>query len=280
MYGVTTYLVGPEISGRAHESAALTVQQAMAASEGELNSMPSVSRVEVAGRRRFVSTRHFLIGCAVLAIALATPARAEPTGQWDPSLPSVLSAGAPGDPVAIANASLQATALAAQTTMDMGRRFLGSLGITSPTSNPGLSLSGNRLYGKQAIEYVIRRAGSQLGVPYSWGGGSLTGPSRGIDSGAGTVGFDCSGLTRYAFAGVGVQLPRYSGDQYDAGRKVPPSEAKRGDLLFWGPGGGQHEALYLGGGQMLEAQQTGVPIKISPVRTGGMTPYVTRIIES
>ena len=252
----------------------------MAASEGELNSMPSVSRLEVSGRRRFVTTRHLLIGCVVLAIALATPARAEPNGQWDPSLPSVLSAGAPGDPVAIANASLQASALAAQTTMDMGRKFLGSLGITSPTSNPGSSLSGNRLYGRQAIEYVIRRAGSQLGVPYSWGGGSLTGPSRGIDSGAGTVGFDCSGLTRYAFAGVGVELPRYSGDQYDAGRKVPPSEAKRGDLLFWGPGGGQHEALYLGGGQMLEAQQTGVPIKISPVRTGGMTPYVTRIIES
>jgi cell wall-associated NlpC family hydrolase len=182
--------------------------------------------------------------------------------------------------LAIANASLQATAMAAQTTMDMGRKFLGSLGIVSPATNPSASLNGNRVYGKQAIEYVIRRAGSQLGVPYSWGGGSLTGPSRGIDSGADTVGFDCSGLTRYAFAGVGVQLPRYSGDQYDAGRKVPPSEAKRGDLLFWGPGGGQHEALYLGGGQMLEAQQTGVPIKISPVRTGGMTPYVTRIIET
>ena len=237
---------------------------------------PSPS-AESAGRSRL---RLFLAGCAVLTMVLAAPAHAEPNGQWDPSLPSVLSAGAPGDPVAIANASLQASAMAAQTTMDMGRKFLGSLGIVSPTANPGASLSGNRLYGKQAIEYVIRRAGSQLGVPYSWGGGSLTGPSRGVDSGAGTVGFDCSGLTRYAFAGVGVQLPRYSGDQYDAGRKVPPSEAKRGDLLFWGPGGGQHEALYLGGGQMLEAQRTGVPVKVSPVRTGGMTPYVTRIIES
>lgn len=256
--------------------------------------MPSVSRTNMSRRRRGASPRSqsagqrqsgsarlFLIWCAVLAIVLATPAHAEPNnGPWDPSLPSVLSAGAPGDPVAIANASIQATAMAAQTTMDMGRKFLGSLGIVSPATNPSVSLSGNRLYGRQAIEYVIRRAGSQLGVPYSWGGGSLTGPSRGIDSGAGTVGFDCSGLTRYAFAGVGVQLPRYSGDQYDAGRKVPPSQAKRGDLLFWGPGGGQHEALYLGGGQMIEAQQTGVPIKISPVRTGGMTPYVTRIIET
>jgi peptidoglycan DL-endopeptidase RipB len=246
---------------------------------------PQPSRKDVGGDLSHSwSRRSVLLGCAVMATLMVTPAtraQAEPNnGQWDPSLPSVLSAGAPGDPLAIANASLQASAMAAQTTMELGRKFLGSLGIISPTANPGPTLSGNRVYGKQAIEYVIRRAGSQMGVPYSWGGGSLTGPSRGIDSGANTVGFDCSGLTRYAFAGVGVQLPRFSGAQYDAGRKVPPSQAKRGDLLFWGPGGGQHEALYLGGGQMIEAQQTGTPVKISPVRTSGMTPYVTRIIES
>lgn len=221
-----------------------------------------------------------ILAAAALA-AMGTPlAHAEPNaGQWDPTLPNLLSAGAPGDPVAIANASLQASAFAAQTTFDMGRKFLGSLGLAPADTGADTVVRGNRVYGRQAVEYVIRRAGTQLGVPYSWGGGSLTGPSRGVDSGAGTVGFDCSGLTRYAFAGVGVLLPRYSGDQYTAGRHLPPSQAKRGDLLFWGPGGGQHEALYLGGGQMLEAQQTGVPIKISPVRTSGMTPYVTRIIE-
>ncbi|MCA2243403.1 NlpC/P60 family peptidoglycan endopeptidase RipB [Mycolicibacterium peregrinum] len=231
--------------------------------------------------------RRLLRSCGIAltawAVCSVAPARAEPNpGQWDPTLPSALSAGAPGDPVAIANASLQASAKAAQTTMDLGRKFLGSLGLV-PTASPSMGaggLRGNRVYGRQAIEYVIRRAGSQMGVPYSWGGGSLTGPSRGVDSGANTVGFDCSGLTRYAFAGVGVLLPRYSGDQYTAGRHVPPSQAKRGDLLFWGPGGGQHEALYLGGGQMIEAQQTGVPVKISPVRTSGMTPFVTRVIET
>src|SRR5690606_9693008 len=127
---------------------------------------------------------------------------------------------------------------------------------------------------------VIRRAGSQIGVPYSWGGGSLTGPSKGVDSGANTVGFDCSGLTRFAFAGVGVLLPRWSGDQYNAGRHVPRSQARRGDLLFWGPGGSQHEALYLGNGRMIEAQRTGVPVKVSAIRMAGMTPYVTRVIET
>ncbi|MCC5582368.1 C40 family peptidase, partial [Microtetraspora sp. AC03309] len=156
---------------------------------------------------------------AAAAVALGTPlARAEPgAGQWDPTLPNLLSAGAPGDPVAIANASLQASALATQTTFDMGRKFLATLGLAPTSSGAGAPLlRGNRVYGRQAVEYVIRRAGSQIGVPYSWGGGSLTGPSRGVDSGAGTVGFDCSGLTRYAFAGVGLLLPRYSGDQYTA----------------------------------------------------------------
>ncbi|WP_235672349.1 NlpC/P60 family peptidoglycan endopeptidase RipB [Mycolicibacterium fortuitum] len=243
--------------------------------------MPSTPSVYSVGCERRTLLRTGIL-VAAAAVALGTPlARAEPgAGQWDPTLPNLLSAGAPGDPVAIANASLQASALAAQTTFDMGRKFLGTLGL-APTSSGASAplLRGNRVYGRQAVEYVIRRAGTQIGVPYSWGGGSLTGPSRGVDSGAGTVGFDCSGLTRYAFAGVGILLPRYSGDQYTAGRQLPPSQAKRGDLLFWGPGGGQHEALYLGGGQMIEAQQTGVPVKISPVRMSGMTPYVTRVIE-
>lgn len=216
-----------------------------------------------------------------LSVVFAPVGSAEPNaGQWDPLLPMSRSAGAPGDPVALANASLQVSALATETTMDMGRKFLTSLGILRPAAAPEASVRGSRVYGAQAVEYAIRRAGTQIGVPYSWGGGSLDGPSRGIDSGASTVGFDCSGLTRYAFAGVGVLIPRYSGDQYDAGRKVPPSQAKRGDLLFWGPGGSQHVSIYLGGGQMIEAQQTGVPVKVSPVRSGGMTPYVVRIIET
>lgn len=215
---------------------------------------------------------------ALLSCVLATPSAAAPgDAGWDPTLPKTISAGAPGDPVAIANASLQATANATETTLGLGRKFLSSLGIgnSEPTVTPG-----RRVQGKQAIEYVIARAGKQRGLPYSWGGGSLTGPSEGFGSGKGIVGFDCSGLTRYAFAGVGVLIPRYSGDQYDAGRKVPPSQAKRGDLLFWGPNASQHVAIYLGNGQMLEASGSADKVLVSPVRTSGMTPYVTRIIES
>lgn len=50
--------------------------------------------------------------------------------------------------------------------------------------------------------------------------------------------------------------------------------------MFWGPGGSQHEAIFLGNGRMIEAQQTGVPVKVSPVRLSGMTPFVTRVIET
>jgi peptidoglycan DL-endopeptidase RipB len=220
-----------------------------------------------------------ILAAVALLIGLAGPANAE-DGAWDPTLPPVVSAGAPGDPVAIANQSLQATANATQTTLDLGRQFLSGLGINLGGSSAGTSPNGiPRVYGRQAVEYVIRRGSSQMGVPYSWGGGTLNGPSKGVDSGAGTVGFDCSGLVRYSFAGVGVLIPRFSGDQYNAGRHIPPSQAKRGDLIFYGPGGSQHVTIYLGNGQMLEASGSAGKVTVSPVRKAGMTPMLTRIIE-
>ena len=220
-----------------------------------------------------------LLVAAGLLLGLATPALADPdAGQWDPTLPKLLSAGAPGDPVAIANASFQATQMALQTTQNLGQQFLSSLGLGGTST--GSVAPGARVRGPQAIEYVIRRGGSQMGVPYSWGGGKPTGPTTGVDSGANIVGFDCSGLTQFSFAGVGVLIPKYSGDQYNTGRKVPVSQAKRGDLLFWGPGGSQHVALYLGGDRMLEASGSGGKVTVSPVRRGGLQPYAARIIES
>jgi peptidoglycan DL-endopeptidase RipB len=218
-----------------------------------------------------------LLAASGLLIGLPGPAAAD-DGGWDPTLPAVPSAGAPGDPVAIANQSLQATAQATQTTLDLGRQFLGGFGFNFGANNTSPSRIP-RVYGRQAVEYVIRRGASQMGVPYSWGGGTLNGPSRGVDSGADIVGFDCSGLMRFAFAGVGVLIPRFSGDQYNAGQHIPPSQAKRGDLIFYGPGGSQHVTLYLGNGQMLEASSIAGKVVVSPVRTAGMTPYVTRIIE-
>ncbi|OSC40768.1 NlpC/P60 family peptidoglycan endopeptidase RipA [Mycobacterium decipiens] len=207
-------------------------------------------------------------------------------GLWDPTLPMIPSANIPGDPIAVVNQVLGISATSAQVTANMGRKFLEQLGILQPTDTgitnaPAGSASGRipRVYGRQASEYAIRRGMSQIGVPYSWGGGNAAGPSKGIDSGAGTVGFDCSGLVLYSFAGVGIKLPHYSGSQYNLGRKIPSAQMRRGDVIFYGPNGSQHVTIYLGDGQMLEAPDVGLKVRVAPVRTSGMTPYVVRYIE-
>jgi cell wall-associated NlpC family hydrolase len=147
---------------------------------------------------------------------------------------------------------------------------------------------------QQAIQYVLTRALSQRGVPFSYGGGDTTGPTRGsgpadnavgldpegrvvgLDPAASVVGFDASGLMVYAFAGVGIKLPRSSGEQYKVGRKIPPELALPGDLIFFGPEGNQSVALFLGNGQMIQA--TDPVVEVSPVRTENMAPYLSRII--
>lgn len=127
------------------------------------------------------------------------------------------------------------------------------------------------------IEAVIARAQSMIGTPYVWGGGDANGPTTGVDGGT-VTGFDCSGLVLYAFAAAGVALPHYTGYQYQRGTQVPASEAQRGDLLFWGPGGNQHVAIYLGDGTMIEAPRSGQNVRISPVRWSGMAPNAVRLL--
>ncbi|WP_416063662.1 NlpC/P60 family protein [Rhodococcus indonesiensis] len=160
---------------------------------------------------------------------------------------------------------------------------------TPPTrSRPRTSSErGSTLTGAAAVETVIDRAMSQIGVPYAWGGGDENGPTLGIRDGGvadsygdyNKVGFDCSGLMIYAFAGIGISLPHYTGYQYTAGEQVPSAQMRRGDMIFYGPNASQHVGLYLGDGQMIEAPQSGSHVKISPVRWDGMTPYVVRMVS-
>lgn len=206
------------------------------------------------------------------------PATGNRETAWDMTLPQIPSAFVSGDPIQIINAVLKIITTSVEITRNLGRKFMQALGLIPPDS--GITNGAiPAVAGPQATEFVIKRGMSQMGVPYSWGGGNAAGPSRGIDSGAGTVGFDCSGLMLYMFAGVGIKLDHYSGSQYNAGRKIPSSQMRRGDMIFYGPNASQHVAMYLGNGQMLEAPYTGSVVKISPVRTSGMTPYVTRMIE-
>ena len=103
---------------------------------------------------------------------------------------------------------------------------------------------------------AVQAAESQIGVAYVWGGET---PG---------VGFDCSGLVQWAWGQAGVSLPRTSGAQYDATTQVPLADIQPGDLLFYGPGGSQHVAMYIGGGEMVEAPESGETVHNTGVRTG------------
>ena len=103
-----------------------------------------------------------------------------------------------------------------------------------------------------------------LGTPYSWGGGTPSGASRGFAQGANTIGFDCSSLMQYAWAKSGVNLPRTTYDQIKVGTAVPNiAQAKPGDLLF---PSNRHVQMYLGNGRVIEAPQTGGKVQIKGLR--------------
>lgn len=113
---------------------------------------------------------------------------------------------------------------------------------------------------------VVRAALQMRGIPYSWGGGGAGGASKGIAQGANTVGFDCSGLTQYAFAKYGVTIPRVSQEQFRAGTPVPKGSMRPGDLVFFHPqsdGQPGHVGIFIGNGKFLQAPQTGDVVKIS-----------------
>ena len=108
---------------------------------------------------------------------------------------------------------------------------------------------------------ALQAAESQIGVPYVWGGES--------PKGSASPGFDCSGLTAWSWGQVGVGLPHYSGAQMGNSTPVPISDLQPGDLLFYGAGGSEHVAMYVGGGSMIEAPYTGASVWITGLRLGG-----------
>jgi cell wall-associated NlpC family hydrolase len=101
---------------------------------------------------------------------------------------------------------------------------------------------------------AVAAAESQIGVPYVWGGET---PG---------VGFDCSGLTAWSWGQAGVSLPHFSGAQMADSTPVPLSDLQPGDLLFYGPGGGDHVAMYVSPGTMIEAPETGSFVHLTGLR--------------
>ena len=92
---------------------------------------------------------------------------------------------------------------------------------------------------------------AQLGDPYVW-------------AAAGPDAFDCSGLTQYAYAAAGIQLPHSSSMQSTMGSPVPRSALVPGDLVFfYSPV--SHVGIYIGNGQMVHASTSGEPVKTASV---------------
>jgi len=94
-------------------------------------------------------------------------------------------------------------------------------------------------------------------TPYVWGG---TTPA----------GFDCSGLVQYCYRKIGVSIPRTSRQQFRYGAFIPPNRLdllEPGDLVFFGRGGDpsrvHHVGMYIGGGDMIHAPQTGMLVSVS-----------------
>lgn len=121
---------------------------------------------------------------------------------------------------------------------------------------------------------AVHRAMSQLGTPYAWAGGGAYGPSRGVcdpSNGAPNdcyvIGFDCSGLAMYAWGAS--WWAHFASAQYTQAGSYHPGAGNLapGDLIFWSLGGSiggiHHVAIYIGGGQIVEAPYSGGVVQVA-----------------
>jgi cell wall-associated NlpC family hydrolase len=107
---------------------------------------------------------------------------------------------------------------------------------------------------------AAQKACDLIGKPYVFG---AEGPN----------GYDCSGLTKVAWAAVGVHLEHYTRDQWGQGRPVSRSELRPGDLIFYYPGSLHHVALYIGGGKVVHAPHSGDHVRMATVDRAPIAGY-------
>ena len=156
---------------------------------------------------------------------------------------------APGNDVAIGG-SVADTATADAGSTDAAPAAVAEAPIDLPPTDGSI--------GAQAVSIAMQ----YLGVPYVWGGSS-------------PGGFDCSGLTSYVYAQLGIGLSHYTGSQWNEGTRVPADQLLPGDLVFF-HSDLHHMGMYIGNGQMIHAPQTGDVVKIAPLMdayAGAVRPY-------
>ena len=159
------------------------------------------------------------------------------------------------------------------TTGGSGHRHKGGGGGGGGSSAP--SPSGGSWSAAKGRD-AVRRAMPYLGMRYSWAAGNSRGPTYGVSepgnawNDSNILGFDCSGLTLYAWAPY-LSMDHYAATQYGQAGSYHPSidNLMPGDLVFWSGDGSQsgigHEAMYIGGGNVIQAPQSGDVIKITNI---------------
>jgi cell wall-associated NlpC family hydrolase len=179
--------------------------------------------------------------------AMEAFARAQATAASAPLLSEQLDAGR-------AAAQLQLAAGDAAVEASQLRQQIDTLELQlqpapAPWTFDPLSASAFSGAGGEAVSI----AEEYLGAPYRWGGADPL------------EGFDCSGLTMFVYAQLGVQLPHYAADQWNDLPHVDPSQMEPGDLVFFEPGwdGPGHVGIFAGGDSFIEAPHTGDVVKIA-----------------
>lgn len=145
---------------------------------------------------------------------------------------------------------------------------LAKVSTASPAAAPSV-LGPPDVAPTTSQQAVVDEARKYLGLPYVWGGTSIT------------TGVDCSGLVQSVYKSLGYDLPRLSADQARSGRPIATlADAQPGDLIAWDNSsrnnGADHIAIYVGDGKMIEAAHTGTDVRLVDVPS---TPdYIRRIL--
>ncbi len=155
---------------------------------------------------------------------------------------------------AAAKAAAEKAALAASQTASASSSGGSSSGSSSSSSSGGSGGGGTAVDpGGSGHSAVVAIAQRYLGVPYVWGGAS---PS----------GFDCSGLTMYCYAQIGIGMSHGATDQQRQSKPVSLSALQPGDLVFFGSASySHHVGIYVGGGQMIHAPHTGTVVQYGSI---------------
>src|SRR6476659_6100927 len=155
----------------------------------------------------------------------------------------------------------------------------GPAAAAAVTMNPGASIaigaSAGGGWSSAAANTAVARAMSTLGIPYAFAGGTFWGPSRGVPvdfdsrNDGNVIGYDCSGLTLFAW-GPYLHMSHYAPNQWGVGSYHPSTDQLLpGDLVFWSEDGTVagigHVALYIGGGNVIQAPYSGSYVQVTPL---------------